>query len=191
MVLTNPSTLHKIKFVHFCFSTDPFMNGYKEIEELSISLMKILNDARIKCTALTKGYLPIKLAYLSKENEFGITLVSLDEHYRKQNEPFSAPYKERIDCLYKLHKHGIKTWVSIEPYPTPNIIQQDIKNILSSISFVDKIIFGRLNYNVMVSRYPNYKKYFNEVSNQVVEFCKKIIKNTILKKVQLQSSRMG
>ena len=62
--------------------------------------------------------------------------------------------------------------MSIEPYPTPNIIQQDIRNILSSISFVDKIIFGRLNYNVMVSQYPNYKKYFNEVSNQVVEFCK-------------------
>lgn len=177
-----PKYKDKIKFVHFCFSTDPFMNGYKEIEELSINLIKILNETGIKCTALTKGYLPVKLAQLSKENEFGITLVSLDENYRKQNEPFSTPYKERIDCLYNLHKHGIKTWVSIEPYPTPNIIQQDIRNILSSISFVDKIIFGRLNYNVMISQYPNYKKYFNEVSNQVVEFCKENNKEYYIKK---------
>lgn len=177
-----PKYKDKIKFVHFCFSTGPFMNGYKEIEELSINLIKILNDTGIKCTALTKGYLPIKLAQLSKENELGITLVSLDENYRKQNEPFSASYKERIDCLYKLHKHGIKTWVSIEPYPTPNIIQQDIRKILSSISFVDKIIFGRLNYNVMISQYPNYKKYFNEVSNQVVEFCKENNKEYYIKK---------
>lgn len=32
-----------------------------------------------------EGYLPIRLAQLSKENEFSITLVSLDEQYRKQN----------------------------------------------------------------------------------------------------------
>lgn len=72
--------------------------------------------------------------------------------------------------------------MSIEPYPTPNIIQQDIRNILNSVSFVDRIIFGRLNYNVMVPRYPNYKKNFKEVSNHVVEFCKENNKEYYIKK---------
>ena len=59
--------------------------------------------------------------------------------------------KERIAALRTLHDAGCKTWVSIEPYPTPNFIEQDLNEILEAISFCDKIIFGRLNYNKKVS----------------------------------------
>ena len=161
----------KIKFVHLCFSTDPFMYDYEAVSNLSLELIRMLNEAGIKCTALTKGILPIELARSSNKNEFGITLVSLNEDFRKEYEPFSAPYEERIDSLYCLHKKGIKTWVSIEPYPTPNIVEQDFSDILKSISFVDKIIFGRLNYNAMVSQYARHKAFYNELSQQVIEFC--------------------
>jgi DNA repair photolyase len=166
-----PKTKDKIKFVHLCFSTDPFMHGYPEISDLSVRLIRMLNDADIRCTALTKGILPIELASLSKKNEFGITLVSLNEDFRKKYEPGSAQYEERIDGLYKLHKKSIKTWVSIEPYPTPNIVSQRFHDILRAVSFVDKIIFGRLNYNAMVARYPEYKSFYNELSRQVIDFC--------------------
>jgi len=176
-----PNYKTKIKFVHFCFSTDPFMYGYKEIEELSIKLIKMLNEAQIKCTALTKGCLPIELARLSDDNEFGITLISLDENFREKNEPFSASYKERIERLFKLHKSGIRTWVSIEPYPTPNIIKQDFDDILKAISFVDKIIFGKMNYNAMVSKYSGYKEYFNSLSEKVIKFCQKYNKEYHIK----------
>jgi DNA repair photolyase len=54
---------------------------------------------------------------------------------------------DRIKALKILHEKGCKTWVSIEPYPTPNIIEQNLSAILNAIGFVDKIIFGRLNYN--------------------------------------------
>lgn len=167
-----PKHRDKIKFVHLCFSTDPFMCGYQEISDLSLNLIGLLNKAGIKCTALTKGILPIGLSELSKSNEFGITLISLNEAYRKEYEPFSAPYEERIDSLYRLHKNGIKTWVSIEPYPTPNIIDQNFKKILESVAFVDKIIFGRLNYNAQVSRYLDKNGFYNHLSSQVIEFCK-------------------
>ncbi len=176
-----PKYKNKIKFVHFCFSTDPFMYGYREIEDLSIKLIKMLNDAKIKCTVLTKGCLPVELSQFARDNEFGITLISLDENFREKNEPFSSSYKERIECLYKLHKRGIKTWVSIEPYPTPNIIQQNIEDILNSISFVDKIIFGKMNYNSMVSKYADYKKYFNCLSEKVADFCRKNNKEYYIK----------
>ena len=33
-----PRLRDKIKFVHLCFSTDPFMYGYQEISDLSVKL---------------------------------------------------------------------------------------------------------------------------------------------------------
>lgn len=166
-----PKYKHKIKSVHLSFSTDPFMYGYDDIAKLSINIIKKLNDENIPCTALTKGILPKKLTELSQENQYGITLISLNEKFRKQMEPHSAPYKKRIESLKNLHESGCKTWVSIEPYPTPNMIEQDFSEILNTMDFVDKIIFGKLNYNSNVSAYKGYKKYYNELAEQVKSFC--------------------
>jgi DNA repair photolyase len=168
-----PKHKDKIRFVHLCFSTDPFMYGYQEVSDLSVRLISMLNEADIRCTALSKGILPSKLAVLSKNNEFGITLISLDEDFRKKYEPYSAPYEKRIDSLYNLHKQGLKTWASIEPYPTPNIIKQDFGGILEAIAFVDKIVFGRLNYNLKVTSYPRYKDFYNELGETLHEFCRR------------------
>ena len=168
-----PKLKDKIKSVQLCFTTDPFMYGYDEVGEMSLKIIEKLNNAGIKCTALTKGILPIELAKLSKENEYGITLVSLDENFRQEMEPNSAPFKERIEALKALHDAGCKTWVSIEPYPTPNIVEQDFSKILEAVSFCDKIIFGRLNYNKRVSEYKEHKKFFNELAEQTIEFCQK------------------
>ena len=166
-----PRMKAKIKSVQLCFSTDPFMYGYKEISEMSLAAIKKLNDAEIKCTVLTKGILPSELAELSKENEYGITLVSLDEKYRKKMEPGSAFYSDRISALKFLHDKNFKTWVSIEPYPTPNIIRQALEEILSAVGFVDKIIFGRTNYSKEISAYPDHKNFYNRCAEQVINFC--------------------
>ena len=166
-----PKLKDKIKSVHLCFSTDPFMYGYDEVSTMSIEIIRKLNAAEIKCTALTKGILPMELAQLSPENEYGITLVSLDEDFRKEMEPNTASYQDRIASLRALHDAGCKTWVSIEPYPTPNFIEQDLNEILEAISFCDKIIFGRLNYNKKVSEYKDHKAYFNELAERVIAYC--------------------
>ena len=145
----------------------------RDIEKLNLTKEDIaqLNEAGIKCTALTKGILPIELAKLSPENEYGITLVSLDEGFRNEMEPNTAPYKERIAALRALHDAGCKTWVSIEPYPTPNFIEQDLNEILKAIGFCDKIIFGRMNYNKKVSEYKGYKAFYNALAEQVIVYC--------------------
>ena len=166
-----PKLKDKITSVQLCFTTDPFMYGYPEVTEMSIKIIKLLNDNGIKCTALTKGILPEELICLSNQNEYGITLISLDEDFRKKMEPNAAPYNDRIDALRKLHDAGCKTWVSIEPYPTPNIINQDYSKILEKISFVDKIIFGRLNYNKDVTAYKKHKEFFNALANQTIAYC--------------------
>ena len=168
-----PRLKDKIKSVQLCFTTDPFMYGFDEVKDMSIAAIKKLNAAQIKCSVLTKGLLPIELAECSKENEYGITLVSLDETYRERMEPGSAPFMDRIQALKALSNKGCKTWVSIEPYPTPNLIDQDLDTILHTIGFVDKIIFGRTNYSKEVSGYREHKQFYNQCSKQVIDFCNK------------------
>ena len=166
-----PKLKDKIESVHLCFTSDPFMYGYDEVADMSIAIIKKLNAAGIKCTVLTKGILPLALAELSPKNEYGITLVSLNEDFRKEMEPNTAPFEERIQALKALHDAGCKTWVSMEPYPTPNFIEQDLNAILEAVSFCDKIIFGRLNYNKKVSEYKGYKEFFNNCAQTVIEYC--------------------
>ena len=166
-----PKLKDKIEILHLCFTTDPFMCGYQEVCDMSYDILKLLNENGIKCSVLTKGLLPEKLSNLSKKNEYGITLVSLNENFRKEMEPQSADFERRIACLEDLHNKGFKTWVSIEPYPTPNIIEQDVHEILDKIKFTDKIIFGRLNFNKKVTEYKQHKDFYNKCASEVIEFC--------------------
>lgn len=167
-----PRLKSKIESVQLCFTTDPFMYGYDEVCEMSLAALKKLNAAGIRCTVLTKGLLPLDLASLSPENEYGITLISLNEDFRRRVEPGASPYANRIASLKALHDRGCRTWVSIEPYPTPNLIQQDLSEILDTISFTDRIIFGRTNYSKEISAYKNHKAFYNNQTDIVVQFCR-------------------
>ena len=167
-----PRFKSKINMLHLCFTTDPFMYGYKEIGDLSLAVIKRVNEENIPCSVLTKGVLPIELSKYSRSNEYGITLISLDENFRRQVEPGAAPYETRIRALEELHNEGFRTWVSIEPYPTPNIIKQDIMTILERVRFADKIIFGRTNYNKEVSAFEDHKNFYNRQAEIVMNFCK-------------------
>lgn len=170
-----PKYKKDIKFVHLCFMTDPFMYLYPEIADMTLKIINKLNSNGIKCTILTKGIYPKELRNTKKysdKNEYGITLVSLDNSFKKQFEPNSAPYMGRINSLKILHNAGLKTWVSMEPYPTPNLAKQDLLEILKKISFVDNIIFGKLNYNCHSSNYPNNEQFYEEQAEIVENFCK-------------------
>jgi len=166
-----PRLKNKIQSVQLCFTTDPFMYGYEEIADMSMKAIRRLNADNIKCCVLTKGLLPIELADLYKENEYGITLISLDEKYREKIEPRASSYTERLAALRALHDAGCKTWVSIEPYPSPNLIDQNLGEILEAVSFADRIIFGRTNYNETVSAYKDNKHFYNECAEEVIAFC--------------------
>lgn len=153
-----PRLKRRIKTVQLCFTTDPFMYGYDEVCEMSLGAIRKLNDASIPCVVLTKGLLPESLAGMGARNSCGITLVSLDEEYRERVEPGAAPYAERLAALQRLHDSGCATWVSMEPYPTPNLVDQSLEELLEAVSFTDRIVFGRANYNKAVSSYPRVKE---------------------------------
>jgi len=160
--------------VHLCLSTDPFMVGYPEVQEMSLALIARLNEAGIACSILTKGILPGDLADPARypvANTHGISLVSLDEGFRRQWEPGAAPCVARIAALRNLHEAGRQTLVHIEPYPTPNIIEQDLSALLEAVAFVEHVFFGRWNYNRRVSDYPGEGAFYREQAAIVRKFC--------------------
>lgn len=179
-----PKYKNKIEFVNLCFTTDPFMCGYPEIQKLSLEIINKLISNGIKVMVLTKGIYPKDLCDSEKygaDSIFGITLVSLNELFRQKYEPGASNYKDRINALKRLHDSGLKTWVSIEPYPTPNIIKQDLRDILEAVSFVDKIVFGRWNYNSKTRCYSGEKQFYNQQADIVKNFCKALGKDYHIK----------
>ncbi|MFH1401380.1 MAG: radical SAM protein [Parcubacteria group bacterium] len=174
-----PKFKNKIKSVHLCYSTDPFMQKQSEISKMTLEIIERLNRENVKCVVLTKGILPACLADIKKygkNNEYGITLVSLDKKFKKQFEPHAASYVRRIKALKFLHDKGLKTWVSMEPYPTPNLAKQNLTEILKKIKFADKIIFGRLNYNIKSAQFIGNGDFYQKNADLVKKFC---IKNKI------------
>ena len=167
-----PKYKNDIKSVQLSFTTDPFMMSYPEVKKLTIKIIKKLNQNKIKAVLLTKGIIPEEALETDKYNEYGITLVSLNEDFRRKFEPNTAAYRDRILALKKMHDNGFKTWVSIEPYPTPNVINQNLSDILKSVDFVDYIVFGRWHYNKVISSYKRYKEFYNKASEVVIDFCK-------------------
>lgn len=135
-----------------------------------LATIKKFNSNDVKVSVLTKGILPATLADFGESNEYGITLVSLSEDFRRQYEPNAAHISARLAALKQLHDNGCKTWVSIEPYPTPNIFDQDLEEILQAVSFVDKIVFGKWNYG-KAGDYSNVKNFYNACANEVIDFC--------------------
>ncbi|MEW6411661.1 MAG: radical SAM protein [Candidatus Zixiibacteriota bacterium] len=168
-----PRMKDKIRFVHLCFMSDPFMVGYPDVTDMSLRIIRLLNDHGIKVTTLTKGIYPADILHYGTldQNEYGISFVSNSASYLREYEPYSAKWFMRVRSLERLSNQGAKTWVSMEPYPTPNIADQDINELLERIGFVDKIVFGRLNYNVRSKEYEGHRDYYNDLCSQVVSFC--------------------
>lgn len=169
-----PRLRNRIRSVHLCFMTDPFMYGQQNVCDASLEIIKLLNDNGIPVTTLTKGTYPRELwdANHDERNEYGITLVSDKADYGRRFEPYAAPWYLRIRSIQLLSKLGRRTWVSIEPYPTPNIVNQNLQEILDRIAFVDRIVFGRLNYNSLSSSYEDQARYYSDMACQVMEFCR-------------------
>jgi three-Cys-motif partner protein len=178
-----PKYRKNIDYVHLSFMTDPFMYDFEEkrlipeIKELTLGIIEMLNRENIRVTTLTKAFYPEEIfnAKFLKRNEYGITIVSLSNEFKEEFEPFSASYNERISSLKKLHDAGLNTWASIEPYPTPNLdsTAENIENLLERISFVNKIIFGKMNYNVKSTKFSDNENFYKRIAKKVVNFCDK------------------
>lgn len=168
-----PRLRGKARSVHLSFATDPFMFGQPEVVQLTVELMRLINSFDIPVHTLTKGVISEDALALSRRNVFGITLVSLDDGFRTRYEPGTAPYLERVMGLWRAHDRGMRTFVNVEPYPTPNIWQQDPVRILDAVDFVDELRLGRLNYNNAVRQYPGWRAFYLATGEIARLFCRR------------------
>lgn len=164
-----------IDVVHLCLTTDPFMVGHPEVASLSLALIERLNARRIRASVLTKGLLPPALGAspFDRRNTLGISLVSLDEGFRRRFEPGAAPYRDRIAALEQLHAQGCRTLVHIEPYPTPTIIRQEIEPLLEAVAFVDELYFGGWNYSSLSGPPAESRAFYRAQGLLVRAFCER------------------
>lgn len=168
-----PRLKDKIESAQLCFCTDPFQAAYPEIAKMTIDSIKLLNSYGIPCHVLTKGvYLVDEMKDLSKINSFGITLSSLSPEYTKKYEGDSALPAVRLQALRQLKDEGFHVWISMEPYPTPNMCSQSLTALLEEISWVDHIVFGRCNYFKEATSYLGHKEFFHQCALDLMEYCK-------------------
>lgn len=161
----------KIKRVQLCFATDPFMEGFPEVGEMSLRAVERINREGIPCSVLTKGVLPHALAGLHPGNECGITLASLDPAWQEAMEPGAVPPGRRLAALKALADAGVRTWVSVEPYPGPGMAEDDLPALLEAVSFTDRIVFGRLNYRKGGAS-PEAAEWYRTAARTVRDFCR-------------------
>ncbi len=165
-----------VRTVQLSLTCDPFMVGHPEVTETSLRLVEVLHQHGIASSILTKGVLPGALAdrrRFGARSTYGISLVSLDEEFRRRWEPGAAPYADRIAALRTLHDAGARTLVHMEPYPTPNVVQQDIRDVLEAVSFVDHLYWSGWNYNREACDRASAAAFYGEQARIVREFCRK------------------
>jgi len=177
-----PKLKNEIKEVHLCFTTDLFMYNQPEVIEMSLKIIRKFLENRIHIKTLTKGIIPKELVEIENKfngnfdlfnnnkiiNYYGISLVSLDEDFRKKYEPFTAPYIERIKSLKYLSDNNLYTYVYMEPFSPLITSYEDFKIMLDKIKFIRKIYFGSWQYNAKYKDKSDFKKYMDYIS----DFCK-------------------
>ena len=52
----------------------------------------------------------------------------------------------------------------MEPYPTPNVHEQELQPILEAVSFTDQIVFGRVHYDRRASAYEGLNAFYREAT---------------------------
>jgi DNA repair photolyase len=148
--------------VFLSFATDPFV---KENRKNTLDLLTFFRERNILTATLSKVDVPD-----IKGNRNGMTIVSLDPKFNLAWEPKAPLSSERIRKLKARHYEGEYTWISMEPFPPPEIWEQDLIELLEEIKFVDFIIFGKWNYDNRAST-KEAISFYREKAIEFRDFC--------------------
>jgi len=151
--------------VFISFLTDPFLDQTRKLTE---PLIELLLDQNIRVATLSKMGLSLTR---NQELRGGMTIVSTDPKFWRTWEPNALDPKKRIQLLEHENEIGFYTWVSIEPYPTPALWEQDILDLLEEIKFVDLIIFGKWNYEPLATG-PDAEIAYRANVHDIRDFCR-------------------
>jgi len=152
--------------VFLSFATDPFL---EENRPRTDCLMKFLGRRDVPVATLSKcGVSDLEGHH---DVRHGVTVVSNSYEFCKKFEPNAPDFTARINAIEEANMDGKYTWVSMEPFPCPAIWKQDLRSLLSDISFVDFIIFGKHNYNKLAGT-PEAREFYAKVVPEFEDFCR-------------------
>lgn len=142
----------------------PVTDPYQPIEDktrLTRGILQLLIKRNIPVRILTKSIGILQDAKLIIKNRplisVGFTITSLNEDTRRKYEPNASPVWDRIRVLEHFHKHGVKTWCSVEP-----ILDDHPTAILNTLKDdVDWWVFGKDNYT---HRWLPYQKIRDDIT---------------------------
>jgi len=156
--------------VMLSFTTDPYHPGDNLLTAFVLNELKAHGLAF--CT-LTKGGrralrdLPL---FRPDRDAFASTLTSTDSHFSKKWEPNAALPVDRMETLYKFHKAGIFTWVSLEPTID---IDHSLEVVEQTHEFVDLYKVGRANYLKAITTQTDWQAYTLRMIERLQHYGKK------------------
>lgn len=148
--------------VFLSFATDPFL---RKNRENTLQLLAFFMARNIPTATLSKIDVPN-----IRRNRNGMTIISTERRFNLQFEPNAPSSHDRIRKLKARHDQREYTWVSIEPFPCPEIWEQNLIELLEKLRFVDFMIFGKWNYNKLVNTRAAHK-FYKEKEIEFKEFC--------------------
>ena len=167
----------KVNDVFLGSITDSYQPLERELK-LTRQVVQVLKEHEMPFTILTKSDLVLRDIDLFKNYKWcrvGVTIVSLDESFRKELEQFSSSIVSRIAALKALKSNDISTYVSCEPvFP---VTESDPIAIVKEVrDYVDLFEFGMWNrYRIegIASRYyEGYTdSYYAAMFKELIEFC--------------------
>jgi len=170
------ATKDSIKDIFICSACDPYQ-PLESIFEITKDVIKLLIEYDLPFTILTKnaGVLrDIGLFKGYKKCRVGLTIITMDDNFRKVLEPDASPIQDRIDALEKLKSAGISTYCSVEPIMSD--IRCDPIAIVDSLKdCVDLFEFGKWNpkfRNTVPVKYD--EKWYMKTFTNLEAHCKKL-----------------
>lgn len=149
--------------VFLSFMTDPFL---PVVEAETRLLVRYLLEKNVKVATLSK----LDVSFINGAKH-GVTVVSLDDSFWREFEPNVISPRQRLLKLEACHHQGNFTWVSMEPYPPTATFKQNFSTFLEPLSFVDLIVFGKLNYDPK-GRTPQAREDYTRNVEELTDFCK-------------------
>lgn len=155
----------KEKELLFSFMSDCYQN-----EESSFLTRQALLLAEKygfkKVNVLTKaGYRLVSDFDLFIKNpgwKFGSTIIFRSEELREEWEPGAPSIQSRYEAIKLAKKHGVYTWVSIEPVVYPD---EALKVIDDLYNYVDFWKVGKLNHMKSVEDRIDWGKFYHDVKH--------------------------
>lgn len=156
-----------------------FCDAYQPLEltcELTRSVIEMLIANNLPFTVLTKSIYALRDLDLfsSYENcRVGFSMITLDENFKQEIEPYSSPAGERCGGSIIMKRKGVSTILSVEPILEHQ--KSDPFEIVKTLKpYIDLFVFGKWSPYIKKGISVTYnEQYYIYLFKELIEFCVK------------------